>query len=72
MVSFLVIELSIRNKFSTFLMRSPEGLLLPDALMKSKTVLEDKDHENALHQGEPLNGPLDHLPKRLLPPEVDR
>ena len=56
----------------SFLTPSPEGLLLSDTLMKSKTVLEDKDHEDALHQGEPLNGPLDHLPKRLLPPEVDR
>ena len=55
----------------SFLTPSPEGLLLSDTLMKSKTVLENKDHEDALHQGEPMNGPLHHLPKGLLPPEVD-
>ena len=51
---------------------SPEGLLLSDTLMKAKTVLKDKDHEYGLDQGEPLNEPLDQLPKRLLPPVVDR
>ena len=56
----------------TFLMRSPEGLLLSDTLMKAKTVLKDKDHEDGLDQGEPLNEPLDQLPKGLLPPVVDR
>ena len=55
----------------SFMTPSPEGLLLSDTLMKSKTVLENKDHEDALHQGEPMNGPLDHPPKGLLPPEVD-
>ena len=55
-----------------FLIQLPEGFLLSDTLMKSKTVLKDKGHEDALHQGETLNRPLHHLPKRLLPPKVDR
>ena len=59
------------NNLFTFLMRSPEGLLLSDALMKSKTVLEDKDHEDALHQRKSLDGQLDCSPKRFLPPVVD-
>ena len=40
--------------------------------MKSKTVLQDSGHEDALHQGKSLNEPLDRLPKRLLPAIVDR
>ena len=62
----------IINLAFKFLIGLPEGLLLSDTLMKSKTVLKDKGHEDALHQGETLNRPLHHLPKRLLPPKVDR
>ena len=40
--------------------------------MKAKTVLEDKDHEDALHQRKSLDGQLDCSPKRFLPPIVDR
>ena len=40
--------------------------------MKAKTVLKNKEHEDGLHQGKALNGPLDCLPERLLPAIVDR
>ena len=40
--------------------------------MKPKTFLRNSGHEDGMHQGEALNEPLDQLPKRFLPPEVDR
>ena len=39
--------------------------------MKGKTVVKNKEHEDALCQGKSLNEPLDNLPKRFLPAKVD-
>ena len=40
--------------------------------MKAKTVLKDRDHEDALHQSKCLGDQLDCPPKRFLPSIVDR
>ena len=63
---------SLMFVFDTYLLHSLEGLLFPNAHMKSKTLLCFTGHECALHQGESLNKPLDRLPKGLLPAIVDR